>query len=123
MAAPLDTCGSSAEPCKFGSAAWALHSSIGAVLARASAADHLIVPFLARTDPEGVEVFMDPGIDALQLHSLTAAAGLRVGNALSDAQRQAGIRAYVNGIPEALCRRTCALGTMWSRTAATLRPL
>ena len=80
------------------------------VMSRAAAADHLIVPFLARSRFDGVEIFMDPGSDALQLHSLAATEGMRIGDALSTAQRQAGMRAYINGIPEELCRRPLRTG-------------
>ena len=80
------------------------------VMARSTIADHLIVPFLARTQPAGVEVFIDPGSDALQLHSLAAAEGFHIGDALSPAQRQAGMRAFINGVPEELCRRPLRTG-------------
>ena len=80
------------------------------ILPRTTAAQHYVVPLLASSSPEEAAVFYDPGSDGLQLSSFTVAAGSAPEDALSAAQKKAGFRIRINGLPTSLCHRPLELG-------------
>ena len=80
------------------------------ILPRTTAAQHYVVPLLASYSHAGETVFYDPGSDGLQLSSFTFAPGSAPEDALSAAQRRAGFRLRVNGLPTSLCHRPLELG-------------
>ncbi|CAE7940579.1 unnamed protein product [Symbiodinium sp. KB8] len=80
------------------------------ILPRTTAAQHYVVPLLASYSQAGETVFYDPGSDGLQLSSFTFAAGSAPEDALSAAQRRAGFRLRINGLPTSLCHRPLELG-------------
>ena len=84
--------------------------TLAPILPRTTAAQHYVVPLLASYNNVGETVFYDPGSDGLQLSSFTVAAGSAPEDALSAAQRRAGFRLRVNGLPTSLCHRPLELG-------------
>ena len=80
------------------------------ILPRTTAAQRYVVPLLASSNHDEAAVFYDPGSDGLQLSSFTVAAGSAPEDALSAAQRKAGFRLRINGLPTSLCHRPLELG-------------
>ena len=80
------------------------------ILPRTTAAQHYVVPLLASYSHAGETVFYDPGSDGLQLSSFTFAPGSAPEDALSAAQKRAGFRLRINGLPTSLCHRPLELG-------------
>ena len=84
--------------------------TLAPILPRTTAAQHYVVPLLASYNNAGETVFYDPGSDGLQLSSFAVAAGSAPEDALSAAQRRAGFRLRINGLPTSLCHRPLELG-------------
>ena len=84
--------------------------TLAPILPRTTAHNHFVIPLLAHARPTGTTVFYDPGTDGLQLSSLTLSDGSYAEDVLAPAQRQAGFRLQVNGVPSELCRRPLQFG-------------
>ena len=84
--------------------------TLAPILPRTTASNHYVIPLLAHARPTGTTVFYDPGTDGLQLSSLTLSEGSTATDVLAPAQRQAGFRLQVNGVPSELRRRPLQFG-------------
>ena len=84
--------------------------TLAPILPRTTASNHYVIPLLAHARPTGTTVFYDPGTDGLQLSSLTLSERSTATDVLAPAQRQAGFRLQVNGVPSELCRRPLQFG-------------
>ncbi|OLQ01201.1 hypothetical protein AK812_SmicGene16055, partial [Symbiodinium microadriaticum] len=76
--------------------------TLAPILPRTTASNHYVIPLLAHARPTGTTVFYDPGTDGLQLSSLTLSERSTATDVLAPAQRQAGFRLQVNGVPSEL---------------------